>query len=417
MSEFHHYEMNFGPQHPSTHGVLRLMLTLDGEVVVKADPHIGLLHRGTEKLIEHKTYVQALPYMERLDYMSMMGNMHAYCIAVEKLLEIDVPQRAQYIRTLFDELGRITNHMLWVGTCALDLGAMTIFLYCSREREAIFDIFESATGARMHTAFYRPGGVYRDLPDRMPKYEPTPLRTQKQLDWMNEGRDGSLLDFIDHFIGTLPSRIDAIETLLTDNRIWKQRNVGIGVIAAEDAIKMGCTGPVLRASGIAWDLRKKQPYAAYDQIDFDIPIGKEGDCYDRYLVRIAEARQSARIVKQCVDWLKKNPGPVMVADRKIAPPSRIEMKTNMEALIHHFKLFSEGFHAPAGEVYAAVEQAKGEFGVYLVSDGGNKPYRIKLHTPDFVHLSMMAKMAPGHMISDIVALIGTYDIVFGSVDK
>ncbi|MDR0587721.1 MAG: NADH-quinone oxidoreductase subunit D [Burkholderiales bacterium] len=417
MSEFHHYELNFGPQHPSTHGVLRLLLELDGEVVVRADPHIGMLHRGTEKLVEHKTYLQGLLYMERLDYMSMMGNQHAFCLAVEKLLNIEVPERAQFIRTLFDELGRITNHLLWVGTCALDLGAMTVFLYCTQERETIFDIFEAASGARMHTGYYRPGGVSRDLPDTMPRYEKTPLRTPDALARMNEHRHGSLLDFIAAFIRQLPARIDEIETLLTDNRIWKQRTVGIGVISPEKVVAMGGSGPMLRASGVAWDLRKKQPYAAYDQTRFDIPVGKEGDCYDRYLVRIEECRQSVRIVTQCVEWLRHHPGSVMSENHKITPPPRAESKTNMEAMIHRFKLYSEGFSVPAGEVYAAVEQAKGEFGVYLVSDGSNKPYRVKLRTPDFVHLSMLAEMAPGHMISDIVALIGTYDVVFGSVDR
>ncbi len=415
MSE-HHYQLNFGPQHPSAHGVLRLVLELDGEVVVRADPHIGLLHRGTEKLIEHKTYIQGLPYMGRLDYVSMMANEHAFCLAIEKLLRLDVPVRAKYLRTMFDELSRVMNHMLWLGTCALDLGAMTLFLYCARERETVFDILEATCGARMHANYYRPGGVYRDLPDRMPQYQSS-LRSAEELARMNADRQGTLLDFAEAFAKQLPSRIDDFETLLTDNRIWKQRTVGIGVVPAEQAVALGCTGPMLRASGIAWDLRKKQPYAAYEWLDFDIPTGTAGDCYDRYLVRMEECRQSARLIRQCIDWLRANPGPVITDDRKIAPPPRAEMKADMEALIHHFKLFTEGFSVPAGEVYAAVEHPKGEFGVYLVSDGGNKPYRVKLHTPDFVHLSMMAAMAPGHMLSDVVALIGTYDIVFGSIDR
>lgn len=417
MSEFHNYELNFGPQHPSTHGVLRLKLTLDGEMVVKADPHIGFLHRGTEKLCEQKTYLQALPYLERTDYMSMMSQQHCYCIAVEKLLGINIPERAAWIRTLFDELGRVTNHFLWVGSSALDLGAMTPFLYCTIQRENIFDIFEAASGARMHTAYYRVGGISRDLPDTMPQYQKSPLRKPEDIKRMNRDRQGSLLDFIEAFAKELTGKIDELETLLTDNRIWKQRTVGIGVLPAKKAVAMGATGPVLRGSGIAWDLRKKQPYAAYDKVDFDIPVGKVGDCYDRYLVRIEEMRQSQKIILQCVDWLKKNPGPVMCENRKVAPPKRVEMKTNMEALIHHFKLFTEGFPVPAGQVYSAVEAPKGEFGVYIVADGSNKPYRVHLHAPDFVHLSMLAELAPGHMIADICALIGTFDVVFGSVDR
>ncbi|MDR0247181.1 MAG: NADH-quinone oxidoreductase subunit D [Burkholderiales bacterium] len=415
MSE-HHYQLNFGPQHPSAHGVLRLVLELDGEVVVRADPHIGLLHRGTEKLMEHKTYLQGLPYVDRLDYSSMMANEHALCLAIEKLLQIDVPIRAQYLRVMFDELSRIMNHMLWVGTCALDLGAMTVFLFGARERESCFDVLEATCGARMHPNYYRPGGVYRDLPDRMPQYQSS-LRSAKELARMNANRQGTVLDFIEDFAKQLPARIDDVETLLTDNRIWKQRTVGIGVVPTEQAVAMGCTGPMLRAAGIAWDLRKKQPYAVYDKLDFDIPTGTASDCYDRYLVRMEECRQSARLVLQCVDWLRANPGQVISDDRKIASPPRAEIKADMEALIHHFKLFTEGFPVPAGEVYAAVEHPKGEFGVYLISDGGNKPYRVKLHTPDFVHLSMLAAMAPGHMLSDVVALIGTYDVVFGSVDR
>ncbi len=416
MAEIRNYTMNFGPQHPAAHGVLRLVLELDGEVIQRADPHIGLLHRGTEKLAENRTYLQTVPYMDRLDYVSMMANEHAYVLAIEKLLNIDVPIRAQYIRVMFDEITRILNHLLWLGAHALDVGAMTVFLYAFREREDLFDCYEAASGARMHAAYYRPGGVYRDLPDRMPQYESN-FKNKKELDGLNQNRSGSLLDFIEDFANRFPKYVDEYETLLTDNRIWKQRTVGIGVVDPDRAIALGMTGPMLRGSGIAWDLRKKQPYEVYDQLDFDIPVGVNGDCYDRYLVRIEEFRQSNRIIKQCIDWLRKNPGPVISDNHKVAPPTRTAMKEDMEAMIHHFKLFTEGFHIPPGEAYAAVEHPKGEFGIYLISDGANKPYRLKIRAPGFPHLAALDEMTRGHMISDLVAIIGTQDIVFGEIDR
>ena len=416
MAEIRNYTMNFGPQHPAAHGVLRLVLELDGEVIQRADPHIGLLHRGTEKLAENRTYLQTVPYMDRLDYVSMMANEHAYVLAIEKLLNIDVPMRAQYIRVMFDEITRILNHLLWLGAHALDVGAMTVFLYAFREREDLFDCYEAASGARMHAAYYRPGGVYRDLPDRMPQYEST-FKNKKELDGLNQNRSGSLLDFIEDFSNRFPKYVDEYETLLTDNRIWKQRTVGIGVVDPDRAIALGMTGPMLRGSGIAWDLRKKQPYEVYDQLDFDIPVGVNGDCYDRYLVRIEEFRQSNRIIKQCVDWLRKNPGPVISDNHKVAPPPRAAMKEDMEAMIHHVKLFTEGFHIPPSEAYAAVEHPKGEFGIYLISDGANKPYRLKIRAPGFPHLAALDEMTRGHMISDLVAIIGTQDIVFGEIDR
>ncbi len=409
--------MNFGPQHPAAHGVLRLVLELDGEVIERADPHIGLLHRATEKLAEHKTYIQSVPYMDRLDYVSMMCNEHAYAMAIERLLEVKVPLRAQYIRVMFDEITRILNHLLWLGAHALDVGAMTMFLYCFREREDLMDCYEAVSGARLHAAYYRPGGVYRDLPDMMPQYQVSKFRDRKQVDKLNVNREGSLLDFIEDFSARFPQKVDEYETLLTDNRIWKQRTVSIGVVSPERAVALGFTGPMLRGSGIAWDLRKKQPYEVYDQVDFDIPVGVNGDCYDRYLVRIEEMRQSNLIIQQCINWLRANPGPVMSDDHKVCPPSRVSMKTNMEELIHHFKLFTEGLHVPPGEVYAAVEAPKGEFGIYLISDGANKPYRLKIRAPGFVHLSAMDEMSRGHMIADMVAIIGTQDIVFGEVDR
>ena len=416
MAEIRNYTMNFGPQHPAAHGVLRLVLELDGEVIQRADPHIGLLHRGTEKLAENRTYLQTVPYMDRLDYVSMMANEHAYVLAIEKLLNIDVPIRAQYIRVMFDEITRILNHLLWLGAHALDVGAMTVFLYAFREREDLFDCYEAASGARMHAAYYRPGGVYRDLPDRMPQYEST-FKNKKELDGLNQNRSGSLLDFIEDFANRFPKYVDEYETLLTDNRIWKQRTVGIGVVDPDRAIALGMTGPMLRGSGIAWDLRKKQPYEVYDQLDFDIPVGVNGDCYDRYLVRIEEFRQSNRIIKECVDWLRKNPGPVISDNHKVAPPPRAAMKEDMEAMIHHFKLFTEGFHIPPSEAYAAVEHPKGEFGIYLISDGANKPYRLKIRAPGFPHLAALDEMTRGHMIADLVAIIGTQDIVFGEIDR
>ena len=417
MAEIRNYTMNFGPQHPAAHGVLRLVLELDGEVVQRADPHIGLLHRATEKLAEHKTYLQSLPYMDRLDYVSMMCNEHAYCLAIEKLLQTEVPLRAQYIRVLFDEITRILNHLLWLGSHALDVGAMTVFLYAFREREDLFDMYEAVSGARMHAAYYRPGGVYRDLPDVMPQYQSQITRNARAMKLMNANRQGSLLDFIEDFTNRFPTYVDEYETLLTDNRIWKQRTVGIGVVSPERAMALGFTGPMLRGSGVEWDLRRKQPYEVYDQLDFDIPVGVNGDCYDRYLVRIEEMRQANRIIKQCVEWLRNHPGPVIVSDHKIAPPSRVDMKANMEELIHHFKLFTEGMHVPPGEVYAAIEHPKGEFGVYIVSDGANKPYRLKLRPPGFPHLAALDEMSRGHMIADVVAIIGTQDIVFGDIDR
>jgi len=417
MPEIRNYTLNFGPQHPAAHGVLRLVLELDGEVVVRSDPHIGLLHRGTEKLAESKPYNQSIGYMDRLDYMSMLCNEHGYVMAIERLLGIEPPLRAQYIRVMYDEITRILNHLLWIGTHALDVGAMTVFLYAFREREDLIDCYEAVSGSRMHATYYRPGGVYRDLPGKMPEYQPSQMRSPREAERRNAARKGSLLDFLEDFTERFPKFVDEYETLLTDNRIWKQRTVGIGVVSPERALQLGFSGPMLRGSGIAWDLRKKQPYAAYDRIDFDVPVGKNGDSYDRYLVRMEEFRQSNRIIRQCVDWLRRNPGPVMIEDHKIAPPKRLGMKEDMEALIHHFKLFTEGYCPPAGEVYAAVEAPKGEFGIYLVSDGANKPYRVKIRAPGFAHLSAMDEMAKGHMIADVVAIIGTMDIVFGEVDR
>jgi NADH-quinone oxidoreductase subunit D len=417
VAEIRNYTMNFGPQHPAAHGVLRLVLELDGEVIQRADPHIGLLHRATEKLAEHKTFIQSLPYMDRLDYVSMMVNEHAYCMAIEKLLDVDVPVRAQYIRVMFDEITRILNHLLWLGAHSLDVGAMTTFLYCFREREDLMDVYEAVSGARMHAAYYRPGGVYRDLPEQMPIYQASPIHDAKSVARMNENRRGSLLDFIEDFTRRFPGYVDEYETLLTDNRIWKQRTVGIGVVTAERALALGFTGPMLRGSGVPWDLRKKQPYEVYDRMDFDIPVGTQGDCYDRYLVRVQEMRESNRIIQQCISWLRANPGPVITGNHKVAPPTRVEMKENMEELIHHFKLFTEGMHVPAGEAYAAVEAPKGEFGIYIISDGANKPYRLKIRAPGFAHLSALDEMSRGHMIADVVAIIGTQDIVFGEVDR
>ena len=417
MTEIRNYTVNFGPQHPAAHGVLRLVLELDGEVVERADPHVGLLHRGTEKLAEYKPFNQSIGYMDRLDYVSMMCSEHGYVRAIEKLLGIEAPIRAQYIRTMFDEITRILNHLMWLGSHALDVGAMTVFLYAFREREDLMDCYEAVSGARLHATYYRPGGVYRDLPEQMPRYEGNRWMSEAEVNRRNAARGGSLLDFIEDFTERFPTYVDEYETLLTDNRIWKQRTVGIGVVSPGRAKNLGFTGPMLRGSGIAWDLRKKQPYAVYDKMDFDIPVGVNGDCYDRYLVRVEEMRQSNRIIRQCIDWLRKNPGPVMIDDHKIAPPSRTEMKEDMEALIHHFKLFTEGYCVPAGEAYAAVEAPKGEFGVYLVSDGANKPYRVKIRAPGFAHLAAMDEMAKGHMLADVVAIIGTMDIVFGEIDR
>jgi NADH-quinone oxidoreductase subunit D len=417
MPEIRNLTLNFGPQHPAAHGVLRLVLEMDGEVIERADPHIGLLHRATEKLAENKPFNQSIGYMDRLDYVSMMCNEHAYVLAIEKLLGIKPPIRAQYIRVMFDEITRILNHLMWLGAHGLDIGAMTMFLYCFREREDLMDCYEAVSGTRMHATYYRPGGVYRDLPERMPQYQSSKWRNDKEVADLNRNRQGSLLDFIDDFVARFPACVDEYETLLTDNRIWKQRTVDIGIVTPERALDLGFTGPMLRGSGIAWDLRKQQPYEVYADLDFDIPVGTNGDCYDRYLVRVEEMRQSAQIIKQCVTWLRQNPGPVIVADHKLTPPSRAEMKGDMESLIHHFKLFTEGYCVPAGEVYAAVEHPKGEFGIYLVSDGANKPYRLKARAPGFAHLSAINEMVAGHMLADVVAVIGTMDVVFGEIDR
>ena len=417
MPEIRNMTMNFGPQHPAAHGVLRLILEMDGEVVQRADPHVGLLHRATEKLAENKPYNQSIGYMDRLDYVSMMCNEHAYVRAIEKLLEITPPVRAQYIRVLYAEITRVLNHLLWLGTHGLDIGAMTMFLYCFREREDLMDCYEAVSGTRMHATYFRPGGVYRDLPETMPQYQPSKWHSEEQVKRLNENRQGTLLDFIESFTERFPGYIDEYEILLTDNRIWKQRTVGIGVVSPERALQLGFSGPMLRGSGIAWDLRKKQPYEVYDQLDFDIPIGTNGDCYDRYLVRIEEMRQSNKIIRQCVDWLRKNPGPVIIDDHKLVPPRREQMKDDMESLIHHFKLFTEGYCVPEGEVYAAVEHPKGEFGIYLISDGANKPYRVKIRPAGFAHLSAMNEMVKGHMLADVVAVIGTIDIVLGDIDR
>ena len=417
MAEFQNFTLNFGPQHPAAHGVLRLILEMDGETVQKADPHIGLLHRGTEKLAESKPYNQSIGYMDRLDYVSMMCNEHGYVLAIEKLLGVTPPIRAQYIRVMFDEITRILNHLMWLGAHGLDIGAMTMFLYCFREREDLMDCYEAISGTRMHATYYRPGGVYRDLPDRMPRYEASKWHSKAEVSKLNGNREGTLLDFIDDFTQRFPKCVDDYETLLTDNRIWKQRTVNIGVVTPERAMNLGFTGPMLRGSGIAWDLRKKQPYATYANVDFDIPVGLNGDCYDRYLVRMEEMRQSNRIIRQCISWLRENPGPVMVDDHKLAPPSREAMKGDMESMIHHFKLFTEGYSVPVGEAYAAVEHPKGEFGVYLISDGANKPFRVKVRAAGFAHISAMSEMVEGHMLSDVVAVIGTQDLVFGEVDR
>jgi NADH-quinone oxidoreductase subunit D len=417
MQEIRNYTMNFGPQHPAAHGVLRLVLEMDGETVVRADPHIGLLHRGTEKLAESKPFNQSIGYMDRLDYVSMMCNEHAYVRSIETLMGIEVPERAQYIRTMFDEITRILNHLMWIGSNALDLGAMAVFLYAFREREELMDVYEAVSGARMHATYYRPGGVYRDLPNHMSQYRESPWHKGKDLKRLNSWREGSMLDYLEAFTSDFPTKVDEYEELLTNNRIWKQRTVGIGVISPEKAQAWGMTGVMLRGSGIEWDLRKKQPYAKYAEVDFDIPVGVGGDCYDRYLVRVEEMRQSNRIIQQCVKWLKANPGPVIVQNYKVAPPHRESMKEDMEALIHHFKLFTEGYGVPAGETYAAVEAPKGEFGCYLVSDGANKPFRVHLRAPGFAHLSSMDVTVRGHMLADVVAMIGTYDLVFGEVDR
>jgi len=417
VAEIRNYTMNFGPQHPAAHGVLRIIMEMDGEVIERLDPHIGLLHRGTEKLAETKPFNHSIGYMDRLDYVSMMCNEHAYVLAIEKLLGLEVPLRAQYIRVLFDEVTRILNHLMWIGAHALDIGAMAVFLYAFREREDLLDCYEAASGARMHATYYRPGGVYRDLPNKMPKYESRDGKASSKTEERNRDRDGSMLDFLLAFTDRFPACIDEYETLLTDNRIWKQRTVNIGIVTPEDAMQYGFSGPMLRGSGVEWDLRKKQPYEVYDQLDFRVPLGSTGDCYDRYLVRVEEMRQSNLIIKQCIRWLNGHPGPVMVDNPKLAPPARTEMKQDMEALIHHFKLFTEGYSVPEGQVYTAVEAPKGEFGIFLVSDGANKPYRVKIRAPGFAHLSALDAMSRGHMLADMVAIIGTQDVVFGEIDR
>jgi len=417
MSEIKNYTINFGPQHPAAHGVLRLILELDGETVQRADPHIGLLHRATEKLAEYKPFNQSIGYMDRLDYVSMMSNEHAYVLAIEKLLGIQPPLRAQYIRVMFDEITRILNHLMWLGAHALDIGAMSMFLYAFREREDLLDCYEAVSGARMHASYYRPGGVYRDLPDSMPKYTTSKWKSDSEIKLLNKDREGSLLDFLDSFCDRFVNKVHEYETLLTDNRIWKQRTVDIGIVSPERALQLGFTGPMLRGSGIAWDLRKKQPYETYNKLKFSIPIGKNGDCYDRYLVRMEEMKQSNIIIKQCIEWLRHNQGKVIIDNYKVAPPSRENMKDKMESLIHHFKLFTEGYCVTEGEVYAAVEHPKGEFGIYLVSDGANKPYRLKIRAPGFIHIAALNEMVKGHMLADVVAIIGTQDIVFGEVDR
>ena len=382
--------INFGPQHPAAHGVLRLVLEMDGEIVERADPHIGLLHRGTEKLIEYKTYLQAVPYFDRLDYVSPMCLEHAYALAVEKLLGIEVPQRGQYVRVLFSEITRLLNHLLNVTTFAMDVGALTPALWAFEERERLMEFYEGVSGARMHAAYFRPGGVHRDLPAGMEKE-------------------------IDDYVDTLPRVIGDIEHLLNENRIFKQHTADIGMVSQEDAVNWGFTGPMLRSAGVPWDLRKTQPYDSYGDMDFDIPVGTTGDCFERYMVRLEEMRQSIRIVKQCIANMPS--GPVKTNDPKVSPPSRGDMKTSMEALIHHFKLYTEGYHVPEGEVYAAVEAPKGEFGVFLVSDGGNKPYRCRIRAPGFLHLASTDFLCKGHMLADAAAIVGSMDIVFGEIDR
>jgi len=386
------YTMNFGPQHPAAHGVLRLVLEMDGEVVERADPHIGLLHRGTEKLIEYKTYMQAVPYFDRLDYVSPMCMEHTFALAVEKLLGVTAPKRAQYIRVLFAEVTRVLNHLLTLTTFALDVGAITPSLWGFQEREKLMDFYERVSGARLHSNYFRPGGVHQDLP-------------------------AGLADDLRAYFRTVPRFVDDIECLLTNNRIFKQRLVDVGIVSSDDALDWGFSGPMLRGSNVAWDLRKSQPYDRYDEFDFDVPVGLTGDCYARYLVRVEEMRQSTRIILQALDKLAVTDGPVMVNDRKVSPPPRGDMKRSMEALIHHFKLYTEGYHVPPGETYTATEAPKGEFAVYLVSDGSNKPYRCKIRSPGFAHLQAMDFMGKGHMLADAVAIIGSMDIVFGEIDR
>jgi NADH-quinone oxidoreductase subunit D len=392
MAEAHikNYTINFGPQHPAAHGVLRMVMELDGEIVERIDSHIGLLHRGTEKLIEYKTYLQALPYFDRLDYVSPMNQEHAYSLAVEKLLGIAPPPRGQYVRVLFSEISRILNHLMNITAFAMDVGAMTPMLWGFEQREKLMEFYEGVSGARLHAAYFRPGGVHQDLP-------------------------AGMLDAIGEWCDQFPAFVDDMRSLLDGNRIFKQRTVGIGVVSEKDALDWGFTGPMLRGSGVAWDLRRAQPYDAYDKMDFDVPIGKHGDCYDRYVCRVEEMAESIKIIRQCIEQMPD--GPVMTEDGKIAPPARGEMKRSMEALIHHFKLYTEGYHVPAGETYTAVEAPKGEFGVYLVSDGSNKPYRCKIRAPGFAHLQAMEFCSKGHMLADSVAILGSMDIVFGEVDR
>lgn len=417
MTSVKNYTLNFGPQHPAAHGVLRLIMELQGEQVVRVDPHIGLLHRGTEKLAENKPYLHTIGYMDRLDYISMMCNEHGYCMAIEKALGLDIPVRAQYIRVMFDEITRVLNHLFWLGATSLDLGAMSMMLYTLKDREDLIDCYEAVSGSRMHACYYRPGGVAQDLPDRMPQYQHTPYISKKQTARRNFNRQGSLLDYIWDFTERFPKNLKRYETLLTENRIWKQRTVNISPVSKAQAIDLGLTGPLLRAAGVPWDLRKKQPYAVYDQLNFDIPIGRKGDCYDRYLVRVEELKQSIGLIQQCVQWLEKNRGPIKTANDKVSPPKRADMKGDMESLIHHFKLHTEGFCIPPGQTYAAVEHPKGEFGVYLISDGANKPYRLKIRSAGFVHLSAMNTLCQGHMLADVVGILASLDMVFGEVDR
>ncbi len=428
MNNIENYTLNFGPQHPAAHGVMRMILELKGEIVERIDVHIGLLHRGTEKLMEAKPYTQSIGYMDRLDYCSCLNNEHAYVLAIEKLMGIEVPERAQYIRVLLDEATRIMNHLMWLGAHGHDLGAMAMLLYCFRDREELYDVQEAITGARIHPFYYRVGGVAKDLPDQMPQYQPGELgrigkkrplmlRSKKRLKKLNEARQGDVLDFLADFCERFDKHMEEYEALLVGNRIWKQRVVGIGVISPEEALQLGFTGPMLRGSGVEWDLRKKQPYSVYDQLEFDVPVGKTGDCYDRFLVRLEEMKQSNRIVKQCIAWLRDNPGPVMAEDSRVTIPKRADMKEGMESLIQQFKVFTEGFCVPEGEAYAAIEHPKGEFGVYLVSDGANKPYKVKLRSPGFPHIAATEAMAKGHMLSDLVAVLGTQDMVFGDIDR
>lgn len=417
MGQMKKYTFNFGPQHPAAHGVLRLLVDVEGETVVGIDPHIGLLHRATEKLMESKPYNHSIGYMDRLDYVSILPNEHAYVMAIESLLGLKVPKRAQYIRVMFDEISRILNHLLVLGSTSLDMGALTPWFYTFREREILMDCYEAVSGARMHANYYRPGGVLRDLPKTMAQYQANPWRSEDQMNQMNAHRNGSLLDYIEHFTNIFPSRCDEYETLLTENRIWKQRTVGIGAMDSKRAVALGFTGPMLRSTGYAHDLRMSEPYAIYDELDFNIAVGKTGDCYDRYLCRMAEMRESTNIIGQCVKWLREHPGPVLSQASKVVPPKRETSKKDMEAMIHQFKLFSEGYCVPKGEAYACVEHPKGEFGVYLVSDGANKPYRVKIRAAGFPHLAALEELCKGHMISDVVVILASMDIVFGEIDR